>query len=143
MADQTYCSQADLTGRKGTQRIAELTGDGSGQAVDSAKVTEAIEEFAGKINAAVRRQYQALPFDETNDLLNGLNIEGAYLLLVRDSDRGWTDADRKDWEMLKAEVRDIADGRSELRIETDVEADAMTEGYFSSNKQVFGRGQGL
>ena len=140
--NMTYCTQTDITDRKGTEKIAKLTGDPSGAEIDSAKVTSAIEEFASKIDAAVRKNYPDLPFDSTHKLLNGLNIEGAYLLLERDG-RGWTDDKREEWKMIMKQVDDIAKGIIDLRSETEEQEEAMTEGFFSSNSRVFGRSRAL
>lgn len=139
----TYCTQSDIEARKGTARLAKLTGDADGVTVDAARVTSAIEEMADTLNGAVRKHYPDLPFDGTHKLLNGLNIQGAWLLLVRDSDRGWSEDDREEWKMLKAQVDDIATGLTDLRSETEEQAEEMTEGYFSANDRVFGRCSGL
>jgi len=134
-----YCTEANITARKGTQRIAELTGDPSGATVDSAKVAAAIDEFAAKMDNAIRVEYPELPFDETNQYLNGLNVEGAYLLLERDKENGWSESQREEWKMLLDEIKMIAGGTVDLRTETDDEIEAQAEGTFSSNKRLFNR----
>lgn len=141
MPETTYCTLQHLMDRKDEERLAKITGDGSGQTVDQMKVEGAIEDFAGYMNAELRKQYPDLPFDDTQSYLNGLNIQGAWLLLERDSDAGWSEGDREDWKMLMKQVEGLAD--ADLRTETDEEQEAMTEGYFSSDRGVFGRNNGL
>jgi len=135
----SFCTQTDLTNRKGTQAIAELTGDPEGLVVDAARVTLAINEFAERIQVALNKQYRNIAFDETNKFLNGLNIEGAYLLLEKDSYDGWSEENREDWKLLMKDIENIASGKIDLKIETEEEEDATVEGYFSTNRRVFGR----
>lgn len=139
----TYCSEIDLTDRYGTDDIAELTGDETGVAVDSAKVAKAIDQFAERMNASIRKQYPDLPFDATHVYLNGLNTEGAYLLLIKWSDRGWDEDDRSDWKTLLKDLEHLARGVTDLRTETDIQAEDATDPYFSSEKRVFGRSRSL
>lgn len=143
MAEVTYCTQQDIEDRKGSEKLARLAGDPSGQTIDAARVSSAIEEFAADINAAVRKRYPDLPFDATHKLLNGLNIQGAWLLLVRDGDRGWTDDDRDEWKMLLQQLKDIATGLIDLRSDTEEQEEEAAKGFFSSNRRLFGRNRGL
>lgn len=135
----TYCSKEDLTSRKSVERIAELTGDPEGTTVNEAAVALVIAEFGERLDAAIRVRYPSLPFDATNKYLNGLNVEGAYLLLERDSDTGWSDDQREDWKMLLDELKSIAGGKIDLRTETEEEEAAQVVGYFSTNPRLFGR----
>ncbi|MEQ9393294.1 MAG: DUF1320 family protein [Balneola sp.] len=135
----SFCTQTDLTNRKGTKAIAELTGDPDGETVNAARVTLAIDEFAERIQAALNKQYRNIEFDETNKLLNGLNIKGAYLLLEQDSYDGWSEENREDWKLLMKDIENISSGKLDLKIETEEEEDATVEGYFSTNPRLFGR----
>lgn len=135
----TYCNQTDITNRKSTELIAELTGDPDGLVINAASVTLAIEEMAEMLNAVVRRRYKDLPFDGTNKLLNGLNVQGAYLILERDSRTGWSDDHREDWKLMMKQVEAIGNGTLDLRTETEEQEEATVAGYFSTNRRVFGR----
>lgn len=135
----SFCTQTDLTNRKGTTAIAELTGDETGETVDAARVTLVINEFAERIQVALNKQYRGVEFDETNKFLNGLNIEGAYLLLEKDSYDGWSEQNREDWKLLMKDLENISSGKVDLKIETEEEEEATIEGYFKSNRRVFNR----
>lgn len=135
----SYCTQADLESRKSTKSIAELTGDADGETVDAAKVTRVIEDFAERMNNAIRVKYPALPFDSTNKFLNGLNVEGAYLLLEKDSYDGWTEENLSSWKLILADLNAIASGKIDLKTETADEEDDHVEGTFSTRPRIFGR----
>ncbi|MDZ7802373.1 phage protein Gp36 family protein [Thiohalophilus sp.] len=132
-----YCNQQDIVDRKGSERLAELTGDSTGQSINAARVTKAINEFGNRIDNAVRVNYPKLPFDETNAFLNGLNIEGAYLILERDKELGWSEDQRADWKLLEKDLEKIAQGMYDLRTETEEEVEA--KGTFKSNPRLFNR----
>ncbi len=134
-----YCTQQDLEDRKGTEQIAQLTGDPTGQEVDAARVTLVINEFAARVDGALRRQYPEGTFDSSNALLNGLNVEGAFLLLAKDTELGWSEDHREDWKMLLKELDKIGDGTVDLRTETEEQEQEISEGYFSSRPRFFGR----
>jgi phage gp36-like protein len=134
-----YCSQSDITNRKGTELIAELTGDPVGVTINADSVTLAINEMGEILDAAVRKKYPDLPFDSSNSLLKGLNVQGAYLILERDSRSGWSDDHREDWKLLMKQVEAIANGMLDLRTETEEQEEAAVEGYFSSKTRLFGR----
>lgn len=136
---ESYCSNQNIIDRKGLQRIAELTGDPQGETVNQARVTLVKEEFATRMNNAIRKSYPTLPFDETNAYLNGLNIEGAYLILERDKENGWSDDQRADWKLIMKDLEDIANGLMDLRTETDDEINEQAEGSFSTNGRLFNR----
>lgn len=130
-----YCTVQHIKDRKGEHKIAQLTGDATGGTVNEPTVEEAINSFAEKMDASIRKQHPGLPFDSSNKYLRDLNIEGAYLLLERDSERGWTDEYRSDWKLLESQLKDIATGLVELKT---LEGEAL-EGFFSSKKRLFGR----
>ncbi len=134
-----YCTQANITSRKGTELIAELTGDADGTTINAAAVTLAIEEMSALIDAAVRKIHPDLPFDETHALLNGLCITGSYLILERDSAGGWNEDLREDWKLIEKKLDQIASGKIDLRSETEDEAEAMVTGFFTSKPRLFGR----
>jgi phage gp36-like protein len=134
-----YCTQTDITNRKGTKLIAELTGDPAGATINTGSVTLAINEMGEILDAAVRKRYPDLPFDSSNNLLKGLNVQGAYLILERDSRSGWDDDHREDWKLLMEQVRSIANGTLDLRTETEEQEEAAVEGFFSSKARLFGR----
>lgn len=134
-----YCTQTDIINRKGTALIAELTGDPAGVTINSSSVTDAINEISAILDAAVRRKYPDLPFDSSNSLLKGLNLQGAYLILERDSLTGWSDDHREDWKLLMKQVEAIANGTLDLRTETEEQEEASVAGYFSANRRVFHR----
>lgn len=135
----SYCTIADLTSRKGTRYIAQLTGDASGNTVDNTKAQLAIDTFAERMNTAIRRRYPDLPFDATNKYLNGLNVEGAYLLLNQDSPTGMDEGQRADWSNLLKELDRIGEGKVDLRSDTEDEEEAATKGFFTANKRLFNR----
>jgi len=135
----SFCTQTDLTNRKGVKVIAELTGDPDGETVNTARVTLAIDEFAERIQVNLNKQYRGVEFDETNKFLNGLNIEGAYLLLEKDAYDGWDEKNLEAWKLLLKDLEHIGSGKIDLKIETEEEEDATVEGYFSTNRRVFGR----
>lgn len=134
-----YCNQTDITDRKGTARIAELTGDPDGETINAPRVAKAIEGFASRMDNAIRRQYPTLPFDESNAYLNGLNIEGAYLILERDKENGWSEDQRAEWKMILKDLEDIAKGLMDLKTETAEEIEEQAEGSFSTNGRLFNR----
>lgn len=134
-----YCTIEQLKERKGEKRIAELTGDPDGTTVSEAAANQALNEFAAKMDVSIRKQYPSLPFNEEHLYLNGLNIEGAYLILERDSQRGWTDHYRADWKLLLKELEAIAAGDVDLVDRTEEEAEEYEDGFFRSNRRLFGR----
>jgi len=135
----SYCTIEHITARKGTRKVAELTGDPSGQAVDEAEVLSQIEDFAERMNSSIRVHYPDLPFGDDQLFLRGLNIEGAYLQLERDGDRGWTEDMRKEWKMLLDDLDGIAQGKKELRTLDSKSIKKKTDGFFTSNRRLFKR----
>ena len=134
-----YCTEAQIISRKGTELIAELTGDSAGETVNSATVALAINEMSARIDAAVRKVHPDLPFDETHAYLNGLCITGSYLILERDSSSGFTEDLLELWKVTQRELDAIAAGKIDLRSETEEEAEEMVVGSFSSKPRLFGR----
>lgn len=132
-----YCTEQDLVDRKSTRVIAQVTGDSDGATIDSDKVTEAIDDFSARMDNALRVNYPSLPFDETNNFLNRLNVDGAYLLLKRDTANGWSEDHRDDWKMLNKDLEQIAQGKIDLISETEEELEAR--GTFTSNPRLFNR----
>ena len=135
----SYTTQQEIEDRYGTERVAELTRDAQGQQVNADLLTDAIEEIAAKTDAALRVIDDPANFDQTNTLLRGLNTEGAYLLLVKWSEGGWTEDDREDFETIKDDLKAISAGRIILKNETDQEKEDRLEGFFSSDPKLFGR----
>lgn len=119
--------------------IAQLTGDPTGQSVDPAKVQLQINSFAAKMEAAIRMQYPDQPFGDEHLYLRELNVEGAYLQLERNSDRGWSEQYVKRYEMLEKELDKIAAGLKKLRSGSEAEIRKQTEGFFSSKPRLFHR----
>jgi phage gp36-like protein len=132
-----YCNEQDIVDRKSARVIAELTGDPTGEIIDSEKVTGAIDDYAARINNAVRVKHPDLPFDETDKFLNRLNADGAYLLLERDTENGWSEDQRDDWKLLNQDLEMIAQGKIDLKSETAEEVTA--KGTFKSNPRMFNR----
>jgi phage gp36-like protein len=135
----SYCTIQHITDRKGTRKIAELSGDNTGQAINEPRVQSQIDSFAERMNAALRHEYPKLGFGDEQLQLRDLNVEGAYLLLERDSDRGWTEEMIKQWKMLLDDLDKIADGRMKLQTLDDQSTKKKTDGYFSSNRRLFRR----
>jgi phage gp36-like protein len=135
----SYCTQADLTDRYGTERIAELTRDASGASVDSTLADDAIGSMTAKIDAALRVFNDPANYDNTNDLLNDLAIEGSYLLLVKWSPGGWADEEMQQWKMVQKQLDNIADDRIRLTSETEEQKEDRIEGFFSSDKRLYNR----
>lgn len=132
-----YCTQQDLEDRKSTRVIAELSGDPDGATVDAGKVNQAIEDFAARVDNALRVHYPDLPFDSDNKYLNRLNVDGAYLLLEKDTENGWSEDQRDDWKLLNQDLEMIAQGKIDLKSETEEEIEAR--GTFQTNPRLFGR----
>ncbi|MEL7168189.1 MAG: phage protein Gp36 family protein [Bacteroidota bacterium] len=140
-ADMAYCAPADVTGKYETRTLAQRTGDASGQAVDAAKLQEAIDDFAAKhIDPAVRACYGDHAFGLTEPTLNAINAEGAYLELARRRPGGMDDGERRDLDRLLRQLTQIATCKLELSTgavqqpETPVPADVWT-----SRERYFGR----
>lgn len=132
-----YCTQQDLENRKSTEVIAELTGDPDGETIDAAKVTAAIDDFASRIDNALRVNYDLADFDATNKFLNRLNVDGAYLILAKDTVNGWSEDERDDYKLLLKDLEAIAQGSIDLKSETEEELEAR--GTFQTNPRLFGR----
>lgn len=134
-----FCSTEHILSAKGESKIAELTGDASGQEVDEEKVQEQIDNYGSIMESAIRRQYPDQPFGQEQRHLRSLNVQGAYLLLERESDRGWTEDHIKQYQMLEKELDKIADGLRKLDSPSSAEVKKKTDGFFSSNKRLFNR----
>ena len=134
-----FCTTQHIIDSKGSDVIAQLTGDPAGATVDTAKVQAQINSFASKMEAAIRVQYPDQPFGDEQLYLRELNVEGAYLQLERNSPRGWTDDHIKRYEMLEKELDKIANGMKKLRSVSESEIKKSTDGFFSSKPRLFHR----
>lgn len=127
---QTYCSTAQLEAKYGADRIGQFQGDAQ----------DAIDAFASKINSRLRIHFPELPFDETNEYLNQLNLEGAYVELERTKPTGLSeirqkDADRLDKELDRVASRQVDPG--DFAEGHDEEEESV--GFFEANTRLFGR----
>ncbi|MBE2186747.1 MAG: DUF1320 family protein [Rhodothermales bacterium] len=112
-----YCTAQDVTDAYPTDRLAEVTGDATGQAVDSTKLEAAVTDYAQVIAASARVQ-RPDAFEATgHPVLKVLNVEGAYLLLKKRSSGGLDEDALKAEKRLDDQLARIASGT--LRLETE------------------------
>lgn len=116
-SSMAYCTAADVTGAYPSDRLAEVTGDASGQAVDSTKLQAAVDDYAEVIAAAARVQRPDAFEPGGHPVLKVLNVEGAYLLLKKRSSGGLDEDALKAEKRLDDQLARIASGT--LRLATD------------------------
>jgi phage gp36-like protein len=120
-----YCTAQDVIDAYSREQIAEVTGDAQGQAVDRGQVERAVEDYGAQVEAHVRMQHPDDPFDVTNEYLNSLNVEGAFLLLQKRTTGGMEENLQDAEERLDGVLLRIAQGELEL---LDDEDEAEAEG---------------
>ena len=123
-----YCTAQDVEDAYGTDLIARLTGDASGQTVDTNRVDVVVQTYAGYIDQHVQMQYD-LPVDDSNGFLKGLNIEGAFVALQKQSESGADEDLRASERRLDRILQSIANGDTRLEpdgLDTDAMIDAPT-----------------
>lgn len=123
-----YCTAQDVEDAYGTDLIARLTGDASGQAVDTARVDVVVQTYAGYIDQHVQMQYD-LPVDDANGFLKGINIEGAFIALQKQSESGADEDLRASERRLDRILQSIANGDTRLEpegLDTESMIDAPT-----------------
>ena len=135
----TYTDISALTEKYGEKRIAELSGDPQGTAINDPVVQKAIDYAASTMNVRIRVHYPAVPFDETNQYLRRLNTEGAYLELLRQRDQSLSDEHRRDFDNWMDELEQIAKGLVDLGDIADGEEEREPATFFQSDENRFGR----
>jgi phage gp36-like protein len=133
-----YCTAADVETHYNLQTLAELTGDASGQAIDSAVVEAAITSYGGVIHGYVSGRYPDISDDPT---LRALNVEGAYLTLCRRRYGGLSEGELGQLRMLRQQLVDIANGTATLQSQPDEgETPALDpDALFRANPRLYGR----
>lgn len=114
-----YCTAQHVTDAYSMDQVAEVTGDSSGQSVDSSVVEQAVTDYGGYMETHVRMQHADDPFDETHDLLRSLNVEGAFLLMCKRQPGGLTEEQAEAEERLDDILMEIANGSIALMDEAD------------------------
>lgn len=120
-----YCTAQDVIDAYSREQIAEVTGDPEGAEVNEGQVQRAVEDYGAQVEAHVRMQHPDDPFDATNEYLNSLNVEGAFLLLQKRTTGGMEENLQDAEERLDEVLLRIAQGELEL---LDDEDEAEAEG---------------
>ena len=110
----TYCSVQDVKDVYDYQELASLTGDPNRENIDEEKVQRAVDDYGAYMERHIRMQHPDNPFDETDEFLNSLNAEGAYLYLKQRAEGGGSEEVRKELRDLDKVLMRIAQGELDL-----------------------------
>lgn len=140
--NMAYCTTQDVIDEYGTKRIAQVTGDATGQTVNTTKADKAVSSYGDFIEQHVRMQHPDNPFDTAHTFLNGLNVEGAFLRLKKASPAGLDDKGIAAERRLDRILERIADGKLSLLDADDQAApeehDITLSEAISSKERLFG-----
>lgn len=116
-----YCTTDDVLQAYDQSELAGITGDSQRSTVDESKVQDAIDDFGAYMEQHVRAQHPDNPFDTTNEFLNGLNVEGAFLTLQKRSPGGTDEETRQDLKRLDSVLMRIASGKLHLMDQAEID----------------------
>jgi len=109
-----YCTVQDVKDVYDAQELASLTGDPNRATIDDEKVQLAVDDYGAYMERHVRMQHPDNPFDESDEFLNSLNAEGAYLYLKQRAEGGGDEEVRKELRDLDKVLMRIAQGELDL-----------------------------
>ena len=76
-----YCIIADLELIYTATKLAEVSGDPTGQTIDDDRVQKAIDDFAALMKGYIDVQYAGITIGAADPILNPINSEGAWIYL--------------------------------------------------------------
>lgn len=129
----SYCTQADMENRFGSDELIQLTDRTGAGIVDATVLGEAIEDATARIDAKLRGRY-ALPFASTPVELTPLACDIARWSLYKDA---VPEAVQRRFEAAMRELTDYATGRNSLDVPGDEEDTSPQATVVLAADQVF------
>ncbi|HHM02239.1 MAG TPA: DUF1320 domain-containing protein [Caldithrix abyssi] len=133
-----YTDTQKLANKYGARRVAQVSGDASGNTAHREKVSAAISAAEALIDGYAKKRY-SVPFTTVPDLVSELCTDLAWLELKRGSSLGLSERDEKNEARIMGILRDISAGNVELDIDTTTETQLNPTDGFKSNERLFGR----
>ncbi|MBO8183328.1 MAG: DUF1320 domain-containing protein [Archaeoglobus sp.] len=134
-----YCTIDDIKAKYGTENLARLTGDPSGQNIDEEKINSLISEVSDVMNGYIGKQYN-LPLSSIPGILRKICVDLVWLELKKSSKAIISDQDQRTHDAMMKMLRDISEGKLILQINTTVTP--KPEVTFQFKPRLFGRPQG-
>lgn len=127
-----YCTAQDVQDAYPNDELASITGDADRTSIDTGKIEEAVDDYGAYMVRHVRMQHPDNPFDGSDEFLNGLNVEGAYLTLQKRTPGGGGEQVRNDLDRLDKILMRIATKDLDLMDQTQID-EAPSEPLKPSN----------
>lgn len=133
-----YTTQKNLEDKYGARRVAQISGDSTGNTADADKITAAISTADALIDGYVQKRYNT-PLVTPPALIGRLSTDIAYIELKRGSALGLSDRDEKSETRLMSILRDISKGLIDLEIDTNTDSAVQPTVGFQAKTRQFGR----